>query len=328
MPNYAKLGAAAFGVLAAAVIAVVVCIEVVPAGHVQVATLLGKIRPQPYEAGLHVVNPLLSFHQFDVRQDTQKMSQVPIYTADQLTSLIDVSINYRFIPEMTPHVLGKTGDPARAINVLMEPRLRSLIREQGKSVARAEEFFDEKTQQRMQADLTAELRDALSSEGIEVLDVLVRALELPQFILQAIEQKKEREQAVEKERAELERVKTQAQQQVAEAEAKKAAAEFHAEQIKVLADAEAEKLKRLAAADAEKVRLLADAEAHKIRAINEAIGDSPAYLKVRAMETLAEMGRDPAAKLYFVPSDGPWPVPLMHLGEGMPAAAVRPQAPN
>ncbi len=48
--------------------------------------------------------------------------------------------------------------------------------------------------------------DLLEPKGIIVSAVLIRDITLPPFIVQAIEQKKEREQAVERERAELERV--------------------------------------------------------------------------------------------------------------------------
>ena len=51
----------------------------VPAGHVAVATLFGSVKPEPYEAGLHIpVNPLYNWHFYDVRQKTHlEQASVP-----------------------------------------------------------------------------------------------------------------------------------------------------------------------------------------------------------------------------------------------------------
>ena len=93
-----------------------------------------------------------------------------------------------------------------AVRVHLIPKMRSLLREQGKSIKRAEDFFLEETQETLQLALTDGLRDFLAPKGIIVTAVLIRDITLPPFIVEAIQQKKEREQAVERERAELERV--------------------------------------------------------------------------------------------------------------------------
>jgi len=42
----------------------------VEAGHNKVATLFGKVQTEPYPEGLHIVNPLLNFIDFDLKQQT------------------------------------------------------------------------------------------------------------------------------------------------------------------------------------------------------------------------------------------------------------------
>ena len=49
--------------------------------------------------------------------------------------------------------------------------------------------------------------------------------------------------------------------------------------------------------------------------INEAVSSNPAYLKLQALEALKQMAKDPAAKIYFLDSDSPQPLPLMHIGD-------------
>ena len=230
----------------------------------------------------------------DARQQTHlETANVP--SQDQLQTKLDVSVQYRLIGSMAPTVLEETGNAAKAVEVHLKPKLRSLLREQGKSIKRAEDFFKEETQNMLQTGLTDGLREYLAPKGIEVSAVLIRDIALPPFIVQAIEKKKEREQAVEQERAELERVRTQLQQQVARAEAQREAADQ----------------------EAARKRILADATAYEITQINNAIAKNPAYIQLQSLEALKAISKDPASKIYFMDGSSPSPLPLMHLGDSM-----------
>ncbi len=98
---------------------------------------------------------------------------------------------------------------------------------------------------------------------------------------------------MEKQKAELERFRTEQQQKIAAAAAEREASEEQAA----------------------RKRVLADAQAYEIKKLNEAMGSSPVYLKLKALEALQSISKDPAAKLYFLNGDSPDPLPLMHLGE-------------
>jgi regulator of protease activity HflC (stomatin/prohibitin superfamily) len=265
----------------------------VPAGHAAVATLFGKVKMKPYGEGLNFpVNPLYDWTLFDTRQKTHmEMANVP--SQDQLQTQIDVSVQYRLMREEVPRILKETGTAEDAINVHLIPKLRSLLREQGKTIRRAEDFFLEKTQENLQNALEEGLKSYLGPKGIEVQAVLLRDITLPKFITQAIEAKKEREQAVEKQKAELERFRTEQQQRIAAAQAERQAAEEQAARR----------------------RLLADAQAYEIQKINEAIANNITYLQLQALEALKSIARDPSAKIYFLNGDSPSPLPLMHIGE-------------
>ena len=265
----------------------------VPAGHVAVVTLFGKVKPIPYKAGLHFpVNPLCQWHIFDIRQKTHKES-ASVPSQDQLKTQIEVSVQYRIIGADTPNILKETGMAMDVVTVHLVPKLRSLLREQGKTIEQAEDFFQEKTQENLQLALLQGLSDYLMPNGINVHAVLLRDIQLPPFIMKAIEAKKEREQEVEKQKAELERFKTEQQQKIASAKAEHAAAEE----------------------EAGKRRVLADVQAYEIKKINEAVANNPTYLKLKALEALEAMASDPAAKIYFLNADSPTPIPLMHIGD-------------
>lgn len=267
--------------------------KAIPPGHVGVATLFGNVMPDGYAQGLHIpVNPLYRWILFDARQKTH-LESANVPTQDQLQTKLDVSVQYRIDGQMAPEILVETGDEFAAVRVHLIPKLRSALREQGKSIVRAEDFFQEATQEMLQTALTDTLRDFLAPKGIIVTAVLIRDITLPPFIVQAIERKKEREQAVERERAELERVRTELQQQVARADAGREAA----------------------VQEAERMRTLADATAYKIEKINKAIANNPAYIQLQSLEALKAISKDPASKIYFLDGSSPRPLPLMHLGD-------------
>lgn len=265
----------------------------VPAGHVGVATLFGKIQDKPYMEGLNYpVNPIYKWTMYDARQKTlNETAQVP--SQDQLSTTVDVSVQYRINGQMAPAILRDTGTVENAIEVHLVPLLRSALREQGKSIKRAEDFFLEETQQKIQTSLMTVLQDRLAAKGVAIHAVLLRDIRLPAFITKAIERKKEREQEAERQKAELDRFRTEQQQKVAQAEA-----ELHAAQ-----------------AQASMRMKLADAQAYEIQKINEAIASNPAYIQLEALKALQHISKDPAAKIYFMSGDSPMPLPLMHMGE-------------
>ena len=264
----------------------------VPAGYVAVATLFGEVQQKPYEEGLHIpVNPFYEWYFYDVRQKSH-LEEANVPSQDQLQTKIQVSVQFRLGKESAPMILQETGQANDVLRVHIVPKLRSLLREQGKAIKRAEDFFLEETQHNMQTSLLVGLRDYLSTKGVIVGAVLIRDISLPPFIIKAIESKKEREQEVEKQKAELERFKTEQQQKVA------------------LAEAESQAAKEQAA----KLMVLADAQAYEIEKINKAIGSNPNYVKLQALEALKTISKDPASKIYFMNGDSPSPLPLMNIG--------------
>ena len=265
----------------------------IPAGHIGVATLFGNVRAHTYRPGLHLVNPLYRWTVYDARQKTH-LEIIGIPSQDQLITESDVSVQFRLSESQATSVLSEAGTFDDLVQVHLIPNLRSIVREQGKSVENAEDFYLEAVQSQLQANILVELQSRLRPEGIIVDAVLLRRFELPAFIVRAIEQKKEREQATFRQQAELERFRTEQQQLIATADAEKQAAEIQAQQL----------------------RILADARAYEIEAINKAIEENPAYIQLQALEALKAISGDPSAKIYFLNDQSP--VPLLHFGEARP----------
>jgi regulator of protease activity HflC (stomatin/prohibitin superfamily) len=265
----------------------------VPAGHVGVAVLFGEVQDEPYPEGLNLVNPFLTWVDMDVRQDSFKIVQLEMPTRDQLLSKVDLSIQWRLDASQAPFIYRDTGDKERIVQVHLHPQARSLIRELGTKIDRAEDLFKDEVREQLANALSEGLRGYVADKGIIIDSVLLRNINLPPVLAEAIGRKKEREQEVERQRAELERVKLEQEQGVAQAMASRRAAEE----------------------DAKRLRILADAKAYEIATINKAASGNPAYIQLQSLEALKKMSEDPAAKLYFMDSNSPSPLPLMNIGD-------------
>lgn len=267
-------------------------LHAVPAGHVGVAILFGEVQDESYPEGLHFVNPLLSWNDLDARQDSYKIPQLEMPTRDQLLSKVDLSIQWRLDATRAAQIVRDTGDKSRLVDVHLKPTVRSLVRELGTTIERAEDLFKDEVRVQLAVEIEKALKEYVTDKGIIVDSVLLRNINLPPVLAEAIGRKKEREQEVERERAELERVKLNQEQQVAQSVASRRAAEE----------------------DAKRLRILADAKAYEISTINKAASGNPAYIQLQSLEALKKMAEDPAAKLYFMDSNSPSPLPLLNLG--------------
>lgn len=251
---------------AAFVLGIIICVSsfviTVPAGHVKVATLFGKVQDNIYKEGINIANPLYDFTTFDLRQKTLKEEDVGIPAEDKLITQMDVSVQYRTIGDMTPDILRNTGTAEALIDVHMIPKLRSILREQGKGIAVSQDFFKESVQQQLQTSLQQGLSEFLRPKGIAVETVLIRDIVLPEVIRISITETKKREQEVLKQEAELARFATEQNQKVKTAESELQAAKLQAQQIKALADA----------------------EAYKIDVVNKTLSRSPNYIELRRVE--------------------------------------------
>jgi len=267
--------------------------KVIPVGFVGVTTLFGDVRKTHYPAGLQFpVNPLLKWILFDIRQKSH-LEKADVPTQDLLQTQMEISIQYRLIPTHAPNILEDTGSMEDMLRIHLVPKLRSVMREQGKSIMQAQDFFLEETQNTLQINMKAALTEFIEPMGMNIQAVLIRDITLPPKIAKAIEDKKEAEQATEKEKATLERVKIENDQVAVRAEAQLKAADAEAKQI----------------------RLLADARAYEIKALNTAIGTNGNYIKLQSIEALKSISKDPAAKIYFLNGDSPNPLPLLHMGD-------------
>ena len=226
------------------------CYTTVPAGHNKVATLFGEISDKPYNEGFHIVNPLLKFHTYDLRVHTETWTKVQVPSQDKLKTSMDISVTFRINPGHTPTMLKETGNLVDVVTKLLTPKVRSLLREAGKTVEKSQDFYLDHIQRELQVFMEDGLTDYMSQKGIVVEAVLFRDITLPQVVTSAVIQTKERQEQLEREKAQLRIVEQQAQQQVKQAEAREQAAKSDANAKRTLADAEAYQIEKLAESQA------------------------------------------------------------------------------
>lgn len=247
-------------------------VAVVPAGHVGVKSLFGKVDDEPLEEGFHMKNPFAKVTDIDCRNKELTLNSVSVPSQDQLSTKIDITVKWRVAGGAAPQSYRDTGGLNELESVHLVPKVRSLIREAGKKVKQAEDFYLDSTQSNIQTMVLARL-GVLAEKGVIVEEVLLRKVSLPPTVEQGVLSKKEREQQADRQKAELERFKTEQEQKLAQAEAELEASKKDAEKRQVLADASAYEIIAKAKAKAESIKIE-----------GEALKDNPQLIELRRIE--------------------------------------------
>jgi len=156
---------------------------------------------------------------------------------DKLKTSMDISVTFRLDGENTPIILQNTGTLNDVVTKHITPKVRSLLREAGKTVGQSQDFYLDDVQQQLQIYMEDGLKDYLLEKGVIVTAVLFRDITLPQVVTSAVIQTKERQEQLEREKAQLKIVEQQAQQQVKQAQAREVAAISDANAKRTIADA-------------------------------------------------------------------------------------------
>jgi regulator of protease activity HflC (stomatin/prohibitin superfamily) len=299
------------GGLFVGVILLLMSLTTIDSGQVGVVSTFGKVQDGYLDEGLHFVNPFATVTPFDAREKTQKQ-EMGIPTQDQLVTTIDISIQYRLIKEMAPKMLKETGSPQQVIAVHMEPLVRSMVREIGKSVERAEMLFQKEVQQRIQAELYDGLA-SLSAKGVRIDKLLIRKVTLPKIITDAVARKKQMAQAAEAEKEALKKFMVEQERKEAEANASKKAELIQAQKVKEVMLINANAKLEAARIDAEAMLVTATAEAEAKSKVVLVLGQE-GYISLEAMKILPQMAN--GNHVFVMPENGA-PLPFLNMTEAM-----------
>ena len=236
------------------------------------SSLFGKVDSDELSEGFHLINPLKKVQKIDCRNKELTLDGVGVPSQDQLTTSVDVTVKWRVDKTRAAEAYKETGNAEALESVHLTPKLRSLIREAGKGIKNAEDFYQDDIQLSMQVRILEGLQ-ALVDKGLLVEEVLLRGFTLPRMIVQGVEEKKRQKQLAERELEELKRFTTEQDQKQVGAKADKMAAIEEAEKRIALADAKAYEITAQAKAQAEAISI----EGKSLR-------ENPEILKLRAIE--------------------------------------------
>lgn len=218
------------------VMLVVSSFTIIPAGHVGVQVLFGKVKEQPLTEGIQLINPFVDVQEMSVRTETYTMSatasegqvrgddSIQALSSDGLLMPLDITVVFRLVSADAPRVYRDIGGDF--VEKIIRPSARTAVREAIAGFT-AQEAYSTKREAlplMMQELLVQRVKSLLEQRdtfkgatGVVVEQVMLRKIQLPDKVKNAIEAKLEAAQqseqmqfVLEKERQEAERKRIEA----------------------------------------------------------------------------------------------------------------------
>ncbi len=175
----------------------------------------GVVVDKVYGEGFNIVAPWNTLEKYDVRFIDQN-EPMNVLSKNGLSITIDLSYRYNPIPNEVGYLHQKVGK--NYAEMIIKPEIRSATREViGKYLP--EELYSTK-REAIQDEIFQMTRDALSPKHINLDAVLIRSVELPKTLTDAIEQKLKEEQESFQYEFKLDRERKEAERKIIEAQAK------------------------------------------------------------------------------------------------------------
>jgi regulator of protease activity HflC (stomatin/prohibitin superfamily) len=212
------------------------CVVQIGPGEVGVQILFGKVQDGVLRSGLNFINPLMEVQKLDIKTqaytmsgandmdvsttETKKSDPIQTLSSDGLTLILDVTVWYRLSADDAPNILRTIGADYESKIVL--PAIRTAIRDVAVNYV-ATDIYSSKRNDYVNA-INKRLEESFEGRGLILEKVLLRNVELPLKVREAIDEKIAAEQraqqmvyVLQKEKQEAER-KTVEAQGVAEAQ--------------------------------------------------------------------------------------------------------------
>jgi regulator of protease activity HflC (stomatin/prohibitin superfamily) len=201
------LGVVLFGLLALNSIA---CVKT---GHVGVVTVFGRVTGRNIGEGIHLVNPVARVHQLNIKtQEVKERASVP--SKEGLIMGLEASVLYHLQPDRASDVFQKVG--VGYADVLLVPNFRSAIR--GVTAANLASTLYSDARESVARQILSDLQAQVQPRGIVIENVLLRDLQLPETLKQAIEAKQQAQQEAQRMEFVLQREKQEAERKRVEAQ--------------------------------------------------------------------------------------------------------------
>jgi regulator of protease activity HflC (stomatin/prohibitin superfamily) len=201
-------------------------VKIIDPGQVGVQVLFGQVQNNVLESGLHLINPAVDVTTFSIQTENYTMSArssegqvqgddaIRVLSSDGLEVTIDLSVLYRVKAAKAPFILQNIGPDYQ--DKIVRPVTRTAIRDNAVNY-QAVDLYSSKREE-FQFKINKTISDNFAKNGLEVQQILVRNITLPESVRQSIESKIQAEQdaqkmqfVLQKERQEADRKRVEAQ---------------------------------------------------------------------------------------------------------------------
>jgi prohibitin 1 len=182
-------------------------------GHVGIVTMFGRVTGRAMGEGIHLVNPLARVTELSIKtQEVKEHASVP--SREGLVMGLETSVLYHLDPAHAAEVYQTIG--SNYAEVVLIPNFRSAIR--GVTASNLASSLYSDARETIARDILAHLQAQVQPRGIVIENVLLRDLQLPQTLKQAIEAKQQAQQEAQRMEFVLAREKQEAERKRVEAQ--------------------------------------------------------------------------------------------------------------
>lgn len=202
------------------------CVVQIDAGQIGVKSLFGRIQNDVLYSGLHLVNPLVDVRELDVRTQNYTMSGVHdegeqagddairVLTSDGLEVVIDLTVLYRVQATQAPKLVRETGLDFK--DKIVRPITRTKIRDNAVYYTAVDLYSTKRDE--FQTRIYKTIEGNFRARGLELEQLLIRNITLPNRVKAAIEEKINAEQEAQKMMFVLQKEKQEAERKRVEAQ--------------------------------------------------------------------------------------------------------------
>ncbi len=187
---------------------------VIEDGEVGVSKSFGSIDDEPVQQGVSFVVPVArQIETWNIKlQERKETATVP--SSEGLIVKLETSLLFQILPGQAPEVRKTVGSDY--VEKLVLPYFRNALRDVVAGYP-VRNIYSETGRKEISQRMQGFLRDSLEPRGIQIVDVLLRDVQLPQRFRDSIEAKLTAEQRVQQKQFELEQAKKEAEIEVARA---------------------------------------------------------------------------------------------------------------
>jgi len=218
-----------------ALICIIMCTEIVPAGYVgAIYSLRGGISEDIVSAGLEIIKPTEKVIRYSIATEQLLLTQDECKGSEDDESFdatckdgvlnVDLEMSYHFetenIPTIAKKYRGLSGE--EIVETIVKSKVKTYVNEVTSEYTILEAYMDKKSE--LNADLTEHLKEALKPYGIVVESATIPRAEPDDAIKSAITERSKKAQEVEAAKQEQEKQKILAETKIIEAQGEAEAA--------------------------------------------------------------------------------------------------------